>query len=205
MNFLCFSYCLFVGLLCHEARLIASRSVVCSLLTPVRVSTTKGPIYPTGFGAGGRLAATVVGNERRQFDRFIPSSGTDIATTRMPLRRTRSSDPESTSTGSTKPPVECAKCGHLNSAGTNSCVRCHSRIYIACHRCGHSNARVASQCSSCGHRLHRPFWRRLRRKLFGRNPKITPFQIILLLIFVFLGYKVIVYLAEYKPPVYQGE
>ena len=41
--------------------------------------------------------------------------------------------------------------------------------------------------------------------MFGANPKITPFQILLLIVFVLVAYKGIVFLAEYKAPAYQGE
>ena len=105
----------------------------------------------------------------------------------------------------TKSPVECAKCGHSNTPGINHCEQCGARLYIACHHCGHSTVRVASLCANCGHRLHRSIWSRVRRRVFGRNPKITPFQIILLIALVIAAYKVIVYIAEYKPPSYLGE
>lgn len=104
-----------------------------------------------------------------------------------------------------KGPVECTKCGHSNAAGTNHCVQCGSRLYISCHNCGHSTVRSASRCGNCGHRLHRSLWRRVRRRVFGRNPKITPFQILLLIAFVLVAYKLITYIVEYKPPSYIGE
>lgn len=65
--------------------------------------------------------------------------------------------------------------------------------------------RVAVRCSYCGHRLHRSLWSRVKKRVFGRNPKITPFQIVLLVVFVLLAYKIIVYLVERKPPTYTGE
>jgi uncharacterized membrane protein YvbJ len=104
-----------------------------------------------------------------------------------------------------KAPVECAKCGHTNAPGTNHCVLCGSRLYISCHNCGHSTMRVASRCGHCGHRLHRSLWNRAQRRFFGRNPKITPFQIILLIAFVVVAYKVIVYIVEYRPPTFVGQ
>lgn len=101
--------------------------------------------------------------------------------------------------------LACAKCGHLNKAGHNHCTKCGARMYISCHNCGHSNPRVASRCGQCGRRLHRSLWRRINKRVFGQHPKVTAFQIILLIVFVALGYKTVVYLVEYKPPVYQGE
>ncbi len=101
--------------------------------------------------------------------------------------------------------VTCAKCGRRNPARTNMCQQCGARLYISCHHCGHSNLRAASHCTECGNRLHRSLWRRMRKRLFGRNPKITPLQILLLIVFVFFAYKVIVYLAEYKPPAYEAQ
>lgn len=101
--------------------------------------------------------------------------------------------------------VACAKCGHLNSSGANQCLGCSARLYISCRKCGHSNLRSITNCSECGQRLHRSFWRRLQKRVFGANPKITPFQILLLIAFVLIAYKGIVFLAEYKAPAYQGE
>src|SRR5690348_1701503 len=97
-------------------------------------------------------------------------------------------------TSKSKPAVRCAKCGEVNPPGTNLCVKCGARTYISCHHCGHSNERSAKQCSKCGHRLHRSLWRRWRKRLFGEHPKITPVQIILLIVFVAVAYKVIIYL-----------
>ena len=104
-----------------------------------------------------------------------------------------------------KPPLACAKCGHSNKAGRNHCEQCGSRLYITCHNCGHSTARVAAKCGFCGHRLHHSVWSRVRRRIFGRNPKITPFQVALLVAFVLIAYKVLIYIAEYRAPTYVGE
>ena len=102
-------------------------------------------------------------------------------------------------------PVLCAKCRHSNPREANHCEKCGARLYITCHNCGHSTSRIATRCAYCGHRLHRSFWSRVRRRVFGRNSKITPFQIALLIAFVFLAYKTIIYIAEYRPPLYTGE
>lgn len=104
-----------------------------------------------------------------------------------------------------KTPVVCAKCGRSNRSGTNQCVQCGARLYISCHHCGHSIARVVARCANCGHRLHHSLWSRVRRHVFGRNPKITPFQIALLIAFVIAAYKVITYIVEYQPPSRLGE
>ena len=104
-----------------------------------------------------------------------------------------------------KPHLACAKCGYLNMPRTNHCSQCGSRLYISCHNCGHSIERIASRCVHCGHRLHHSLWSRVRRRVFGRNPKITPFQIVLLIAFVMIAYKVIIYILEYRPPADLGE
>ena len=104
-----------------------------------------------------------------------------------------------------KPELACAKCGHLNAPRTNHCSQCGSRLYISCHHCGHSIERVASRCAYCGHRLHRSLWSRVRRRVFGKNPKITPFQIVLLIAFVIVAYKAMIYILEYRAPSYLGE
>jgi len=96
--------------------------------------------------------------------------------------------------------IACAKCGHLNLARTNSCAQCSARLYILCHHCGHSNERAADRCLECDRRLHRSSWRKLRKRIFGSRSKVSPFQILLLIFFVLMAYKVIVYVAEYRMP-----
>lgn len=111
---------------------------------------------------------------------------------------------------STPPPstrkkdLDCAKCGHSNAGGLNHCTSCGARLYISCHNCGHSSARIATRCGKCGSRLHRSFWRRLEKRFFGSRAKITPLQIFLLVVVSYMAYKVIIYLAEYRPPSYDG-
>jgi hypothetical protein len=99
--------------------------------------------------------------------------------------------------------VLCAKCEHLNPSGLLSCEFCGSRLFIKCRSCGQTNHRVAGRCTQCGHRMHRSWWRsklrRVERKIFGRRPKITWFQIALLVVSVYAAYKVILMVVEYRP------
>ena len=100
--------------------------------------------------------------------------------------------------------VLCYKCEHLNAAELKSCEYCGARLYITCRHCGATNQRVATRCTGCSRRLHRSWFksrfRRIEKTVFGRRPKITWFQLVLLALFVYAAYKVIVRIVEYEPP-----
>lgn len=115
-----------------------------------------------------------------------------------------SPDSVQSTTKSSGKAVLCAKCEHLNPAERRECGACGSRLYVTCRRCGESNQRVASRCTSCGHRLHRSWLKsrlkKLEKKVFGRRPKITLWQIILLVVAVYATYKIIIRIVEYEAP-----
>jgi hypothetical protein len=92
--------------------------------------------------------------------------------------------------------ILCAKCEHLNPSGSNICSLCGGHLYVTCHRCGCRNPRVDSRCQQCGHRLHRSFWKHLRNKLIPERLKINWFQVVLLIVAVFIVYRLIVAIAE---------
>jgi len=95
--------------------------------------------------------------------------------------------------------LPCAKCGHVNPPGSNTCEQCQAHLWVVCHHCGYRNRRVDPRCVECGFRLHRSLWRRLSKKFFP-NRKIAAWQIVLLLIAVWVAYKLIVFFAEYRVP-----
>ena len=107
------------------------------------------------------------------------------------------------STGGAKaePDVPCAKCDELNPSDKHVCRVCGAHLYVSCHNCGQINPRVSPRCSQCGQRLHRSFVRKWQKKFFTKTRgKISPFQIALLVIAVAVAYKIIVMIAEYRPP-----
>ncbi len=92
--------------------------------------------------------------------------------------------------------VTCFACEHPNPAETRRCERCGKQLYIICNDCGQKNERSRWECTKCGHRLHRTLLRRLRRKLLPKDSKIKPLEIGLLIIAVWVTYKIIVFIAE---------
>jgi hypothetical protein len=102
-------------------------------------------------------------------------------------------------TGKSRSGVLCAKCDHLNPPGASQCTACGSHLHVTCTGCGQRNPRVLARCPKCGRRLHRSRWRRLKRKFFNKRWKVTPLQIILLVVLVLVAYKLIILLVEYKP------
>jgi hypothetical protein len=104
--------------------------------------------------------------------------------------------------GENSRPLICAKCEHPNPKGRNTCSECGAHLHIVCHFCGHRNERIASHCVECGKRLHRTLWRRLEKRLFRGGSKLTVWQIVMLVIAVYIAYKVIIKLVELpsQPP-----
>jgi Double zinc ribbon len=90
----------------------------------------------------------------------------------------------------------CAKCGESNARHSNTCFACGAHLHIVCHHCGHRNPRIAQHCGECGRRLHRSLWQKLEKRVFKRGTKLTSFQIALLIVAVYITYKIIVKFAE---------
>src|SRR4029078_9233170 len=81
-------------------------------------------------------------------------------------------------------PVRCLKCRHENPAGTNTCQSCGSHLYVSCRDCGERNLRSDTRCSACGRRLHRPLLQKIFTRKLGRSTKVTPLQLLFLVIAV---------------------
>jgi len=92
--------------------------------------------------------------------------------------------------------VRCPKCRQANPAGRNTCESCGAHLYVSCRDCGERNARSRSRCSACGRRLHRPLIQKLLTRKLGRTVKVTPLQLIFLVVAVAIGYKVIIFFIE---------
>ena len=99
------------------------------------------------------------------------------------------------------PVVVCGKCGHESKPHSSKCAGCDAHLNIVCHQCGHRNLRTASACVECGKHLHRGPWQRWSKRLFRRSPDLAPFQIGFLVLAVYFGYRLIIWLSQYNPPV----
>ena len=102
-------------------------------------------------------------------------------------------------------PVRCPKCRDVNSHGGSTCQSCGSHLYVTCRDCGERNVRSRSRCTSCGRRLHRPFLHKILSRKLGRTTKVTPWQLILLIVAVAIGYKAIIFMVESLSQTREGE
>ena len=93
-------------------------------------------------------------------------------------------------------PVRCPKCRQPNSGGRNTCESCGAHLYVSCRDCGERNPRSRSRCSACGRRLHRPWFQKILTQKLGKSVKVTPLQLIFLVLAVAIGYKVIIFFIE---------
>src|SRR5687768_12614971 len=93
--------------------------------------------------------------------------------------------------------VRCAKCGRSTAADANQCSVCGSRLYVFCRKCNEVNLRSATTCEKCGERLHHSVWWKWRRRWENTRPKVRPLEVFLLVVAVYVAYKLIVRLAEY--------
>jgi hypothetical protein len=59
---------------------------------------------------------------------------------------------------------------------------------------------VESRCAECGRSLHRSPLKRLRRSLSQGKRKLILLQAILLIIAIMVGWKLIVFFAEFRMP-----
>src|SRR5262245_45000883 len=96
--------------------------------------------------------------------------------------------------------IPCAKCQHLNPAGSNTCEECKAHLWVACHHCGHRNRRIDAHCSECAGRLHRSALKPVSTKRFGARRNITAWQIATLVLAVWVAYKMVIFFAEYQAP-----
>ncbi len=99
---------------------------------------------------------------------------------------------------SSRPEVVCAKCHAANPHGANTCGACGAHLYVSCHHCGHRNERHHLRCTSCGLRLHRTFWRRVRKKVFPDAGMVRPQHVVLLVVMVLAGFLLILLIVDRK-------
>ena len=95
--------------------------------------------------------------------------------------------------------ILCAKCEHVNAAGSTKCSRCASHLHIKCNDCGVVNERILTKCKSCGRTLRKNFL----QKLGGPFAGVTRFKPVHLLVFmvVVLGiFYGVVLLTELRLP-----
>jgi predicted amidophosphoribosyltransferase len=92
----------------------------------------------------------------------------------------------------------CPKCQHPNPAEAVICTGCQKQLYIFCGHCGEPNFRGNTRCSKCDVQLHQSRYERWRMAKARKWVKYA--QVILLVVAVFLTYKVIVKVAEFDAP-----
>lgn len=91
--------------------------------------------------------------------------------------------------------TNCVECGQINIPGKKHCEKCGSRLYQRCRRCAAKNSTEARFCHSCARPLRKSFARSIRRKIPARIRKMSLLPIVLFLIFVPLGFKVIMFVV----------
>ena len=96
--------------------------------------------------------------------------------------------------------VLCAKCNHLNRPGASKCSRCESHLYVKCNDCGARTERVHSRCQSCGRRLHKSFFEKMNSRMFRQNARVTPIQLVLLLIFAAVAFYCVMIIERVRLP-----
>lgn len=96
--------------------------------------------------------------------------------------------------------ILCAKCNHVNRAGSTKCSRCESHLHIKCNDCGARNERIYSRCQTCGRRLHKSTFEKINARMFMHTAKITPVQMLLLIVTVAIVVFVVISLNHVKLP-----
>jgi hypothetical protein len=93
--------------------------------------------------------------------------------------------------------ILCAKCEHVNRLGDTNCGICGAHLYINCHACGTQNQRVNIRCSECKRSMHRSIFDADGKSKSFKKTRYKAWQFILLMIVVYVVYKIIVILSEY--------
>ena len=96
--------------------------------------------------------------------------------------------------------VLCAKCNHLNRVSASKCSRCEAHLYVKCNDCGTHTERVHTCCQSCGRRLHKSFFEKMNGRMFRQNARVTPLQVVLLLIFACVAFYCVMMIDRLKLP-----
>jgi hypothetical protein len=97
--------------------------------------------------------------------------------------------------------ILCAKCEHVNSAGSTKCSRCGSHLHIKCHDCGVVNERTISTCKSCGRRLHKNVFQKMTARVGGGGvARVKPMHIALFVVVVTVITYVVISLTQIQLP-----
>lgn len=96
--------------------------------------------------------------------------------------------------------ITCAKCSHVNKAGSSRCETCESHLHIKCNDCGARNERVYSRCQTCGRRLHKTMLEKMNKRVFQHGGKLTVGQLVLAIAAAILIFGAIVALNTMRMP-----
>lgn len=96
--------------------------------------------------------------------------------------------------------VLCAKCDFVNPHGSTKCEECESHLYIKCRECGAHTERFHSRCPECRRSLHKSFLEKMNSRMFNSRARVTPLQVILLLIFAALAFYCVIIMERLKLP-----
>lgn len=96
--------------------------------------------------------------------------------------------------------ILCAKCEHVNVAGSTTCKRCRSHLHIKCNDCGTTNERVYTTCRHCGRRLHKSALGKAGARLFKGASKVKPLHVVIFIAVVGVMFYAIVALTRLRLP-----
>jgi hypothetical protein len=98
--------------------------------------------------------------------------------------------------------ILCRKCNHLNRGTATKCSRCDSHLHIKCKKCGGRNERIHDNCHSCGQVLHESAYEKLNDRFFAHKPRVTPMQIVWLLVFAAVAFYFVMMIDDIKFPIF---
>jgi len=96
--------------------------------------------------------------------------------------------------------ILCAKCEHVNKAGSTTCSRCRAHLHIKCNDCGTVNERALNHCRNCGRNLHRTTLQRFASKLDRSRAKIKPLPVLLLFMVTGIIFYLVVKVTQLQIP-----
>lgn len=94
--------------------------------------------------------------------------------------------------------VLCGKCDHLNPPGSTDCEFCHRSLFHECVHCGEPIQRGLHRCPHCHGRQKKRAskHRRYLRKLTGGAFGVTWWQVLFLLVAVYITYKIVLRMSQ---------
>jgi hypothetical protein len=92
--------------------------------------------------------------------------------------------------------IRCPKCQKKATTRRGTCEFCGVHLFIACRDCGHRNERSRRRCTGCGRCLHKSWIQKALTRRLGKATRITPLQVVLLIVAVAIGYKAVIYFVE---------